>query len=97
MGGPVWAPVSKIKERNKHRDAKLGPPGSRAYAQYVALPVAKPAMGAVDGPPLLPADRENVGFCRSGSQPRISKFARMCPNVPECATNVLPNVPFFET
>ena len=49
---------------------------------------------------LLPSDRENVGFCRSGSQPRISKFARMCPNVPECARmchECAPECAFFET
>ena len=36
-------------------------------------------------PRLLPPEREHVGFCRSGSQPGISKLARMCPSVPECA------------
>ena len=25
--------------------------------------------------------------------PNVPEFARMCPNVPECATNVPPNVP----
>ena len=36
-------------------------------------------------PRLLPPERENVGFCRSGSHPGISKIGRLCPNVPECA------------
>ena len=36
-----------------------------------------------------------AGRARNPESPKLSECARMCPNVPECATNVLPNVLFF--
>ena len=36
-----------------------------------------------------------AGRARNPESPKLPECARMCSNVPECATNVLPNVPFF--